>query len=299
MIFSLSIEFTAKLQVLSLFALIFADLVFSVPTAQLFRRDSMEQQLTVKAARRCSMLDEDDVWSLPGWLKVENYVSDTWGDANFTVKINPTNYRDKRAVICIVDPIPINPSGKHNCTLKRVNISPEKDTKIVDVEFGYRNLGHWNIKRVSSAAHGELFIGRFKIPEMGFMDLRTIEGSGEFFNAPHNSFTTVASNMTYKQTELTSMEDQVCAATIQQQVCRIPSTGRIQLVATGYLWITFEKARAPIGNPNGGKHRRYAVKIEAVLKDVLDRSVWIDYEGVMTATTRADYFSECRPKSGV
>ena len=36
-----------------------------------------------------------------------------------------------------------------------------------------------------------------------------------------------------------------------------------------------------------------AVKIEEVLKDVPDRSVWIDYEGFMIATTRIDYFNEC------
>jgi len=296
MIFSLSPVF--KIQVL-LLALIFADLVFSVPTVQLFGRDSIEQQLTVKAARRCSTLDEDDVRSLSGWPKVEKYLSDTYGQGNFTVKINPSNYRDKSATMCIVDPLPINPSGQHNCTSKRVQIPPEKNTKIVDVQFGYKNVGYWNITRVSSAAHAELFRGQFKVPEMGFMGLKSINGVGEFVNAPSNSFTTVASNMTYMQTAVTSVNNQKCVATIQQQVCRIPSSGRIQLAATGYLWITFETARAPVGNPHGGKHRRYAVKIEDVLKDVPDRSVWIDYQGVMIATMRTDYFSECRTKSGV
>lgn len=297
MIFSLSsVQFAARLQVLSLFALIFADLVFSVPTTQLFRRDSIDQQLTVKAARRCSTLDEDDVQSLPGWPKFEKFVSDTWGEGDFTLEINPANYKDKRATMCIVDPIPINPSGEHNCTSKRVEIPPERGTKIVDVEFGYRNVGQWNITRVSSAAHAELFLGHFKVAEMGFMNIHAIDGQGEFFNAPYNSFTTVASNMTYKQTSLTSVKDQSCVATIQQQVCHIPSTGRIQLAATGYIWITFGTARAPVGNPNGGKHRRYVVKIEEVLEDVPDRSVWIDYEGAMTATTRTDYFNECRSR---
>jgi len=295
MILSLSfVRFTARLHVLSLFTLIFADLVFSVPSTVLFRRDSIEEQLTVKAARRCSILDEDDVRSLPGWSKVEKYVSDTWGEGNFTLKINPANYKDKRATMCIVDPIPINSSGDHNCSSKRVEISPEKNTKIVDVEFGYKNLGNWNITGVSSAAHAELFVGHFKVPELGFMNLRAIDGQGQFFNAPYNSFTTVASNMTSKQTTVTSVKDHSCFATIQQQVCHIPSSGRIQLAATGYLWIIFETARAPVGDPNGGKHKRYAVKIEEILKDVPDRSAWIDYEGVMTATMRTDYFNECR-----
>jgi len=298
MIFSLPPVY--KTQVLSLLlALIFADLVFSFPTVQLLRRDSIEQQLTVKAARRCSILDEDDVRSLSGWPKLEKYLSDTYGQGNFTVKINPSNYKDKRATMCIVDPLPIDPSGQHNCTSGRVQIPPERNSKIVDVQFGYKNVGYWNITRVSSAAHAELFLGHFKVPEMRFMRLNSIKGIGEFVNAPSNSFTTVASNMTYMQTEVTSVNNQKCVATIQQQVCRIPSSGRIQLVATGYLWITFETARAPVGNPHGGKHRRYTVKIEDVLKDVQDRSVWTDYQGVMIATTRTDYFSECRTKSGL
>jgi len=295
MILSLSsVQFAFRVRAL-LFALIFADLVFSVPTIEIQRRDSIEQQLTVKAARRCSILDEDDVQSLPGWPKIEKYISDTWGEGSYSVKVNPSNYRDKRAAICIVDPIHIQPSGDHKCMSKRVQIRPKKGTKVVDVEFGYRNTGHWNITRVSSAAHAELFLGHFKVAEMGFMDARAINGLGEFVNAPHNSFTTVASNMTYRKTKLTSLKDQICTATIQQRMCRIPSAGRIQLAATGYLWITFETARAPTGNPHGGKHRRFAVKIEEVLQ-VPERSVWIDYEGVITATIRTDYFNECRPK---
>jgi len=279
-----------------LFALAFADLVLSFPTTiDLFRRDSIEEQLTVKAARRCSILDEDDVRSLPGWPKVKKYISDTWGEGNFTFKVNPPNYRDKRAAICILDPTHIKPSGDPECMSKRVPIRPKKGTKVVDVEFGYRNTGHWNITRVSSAAHAELFLGHFKVAELEFMDARTINGLGEFVNAPHNSFTTVASNMTYRKTELTSLKDQVCTATIQQRMCRMPSTGKIQLAATGYLWVSFETARAPVGNPNGGKHKRFAVKIEEVLQ-VPDRSVWIDFEGNITATTRTDYFNECRPK---
>jgi len=291
MIFSLSSVQLAAL----IFAITFADLVFSFPTTDLFIRDSIEHQLTVKAARRCSIMDEDDVRSLPGWPKVNKYISDTWGKGNFTLKVNPPNYRDQPGAICIVDPTHIQPSGEPQCMSKRVQIRPKKGTKVVDVEFGYRNTGHWNITKVPSAAHAEFFLGHFKVAELEFMDARVIDGLGEFVNAPHNSFTTVASNMTYRKTEVTSLKDQVCTATIQQRMCRMPSAGRIQLAATGYLWITFETARAPVGNPNGGKHKRFAVKIEEVLQ-VPDRSVWIDYEGVITATTRTDYFNECRPK---
>ena len=35
------------------------------------------------------------------------------------------------------------------------------------------------------------------------------------------------------------------------------------------------------------------VKIEHVLKNVTDRSVWIDFSGYMNTTMRSDYFDEC------
>jgi len=300
MIFALpSVHFTARVQILSLFALVLADLVCSVSTTQLIGRDSIEQQLSVKSARPCSTLDEDDVRSLIGWPKLEKYISDTWAESDFALKINPPNYKDKRASLCIVDPLPIGIkwSGEYECTSSRVEIPPERNTKVVDVKFGYENVGEWNITKVSAAARAELFVGHFKVPAMDFINVGAIDGLGQFVNAPDNSFTTVASNMTYKKTELMSAKDQSCVGTIQEQECRIPSTGRIQLVATGYLWITFGTAKAPVGNPNGGKHKRYALKIEEILKEDSDRSVWIDYEGVMTATTRTDYYNECRRKA--
>lgn len=70
------------------------------------------------------------------------------------------------------------------------------------------------------------------------------------------SFTTIASNMTTKRTNLPSIEDQFCIGTvckyfiplplefdfgnkILSRECLIPAHGRIQLVATGYIWFTY------------------------------------------------------------
>jgi len=275
---------------------IFVDLVLSLPTSRFVRRDSIEHQIAVKAASRCSILDKDDVWSLPGWPKLEKYVLDNWGKGNYTLNINPPNYKDKRATLCVVDPVPVISSRDHNCTSKRVMITPEKGSKILDVKYGYKNVGRWNIMNVSAAAHAELFRAHFRIPEIRPLYLQSIDGLAEFVNAPHNAFETIASNMTTKPTALTSVHDQRCVGTIRNQVCHIPASGRIQLAATGYLWFTFDTARVPVGNPNGGQHRRYTVRIEDAL-DISERSMYIDYEGVMTTTTKTDYFSECRLKS--
>jgi len=126
--------------------------------------------------------------------------------------------------------------------------------------------------------------------------LRSISGNGVFINAPYNNFLTSATNSTKKDVEVTQVEDKRCIGTVNQEICIIPAHGRIQLVATGYIWFQYQTKRAPLANPKGGKHSRYAVKIEHVLKNVTDRSAWIDFSGYMNTTMRSDYFDECRWK---
>jgi len=50
----------------------------------------------------------------------------------------------------------------------------------------YLLMPRWCISGVSSAAHAELFLGHFKVAELGFMGVRTINGLGKFVNAPQN-----------------------------------------------------------------------------------------------------------------
>jgi len=273
--------------------------VFSIPNSRFVRRDSMEEALSLKTASHCSVLDVDDVQSLAGWPQLQKYAIDTWGGGDFTLSINPPNYKDNPATICVVDPSSIILSNDHNCTIKREEISPEEGTKVIDVEFGYKNVGQWNITDVSSAAHAELFRAKLEVPEISDADLKPITTTGEFVNALDNIFETTASNMTTKRTQLPDIYDQVCVGTIQSRECHIRAHGKVQFEATGYLWFTFDAARAPVANPNGGKHKRYTVKIEDVLKNVTDRSAWTIFNGTMAATMKSDYFSECRPKTAI
>jgi len=270
--------------------------VFSIPNSRFVRRDSMEEALSLKTARPCSVLDVDDVQSLLGWPKLQKYAIDTWGVGNVTISINPPNYKDKPATLCVVDSSPIILSDDHNCTVNRVEIPPEKGTNVIDVEFGYKNVGQWNITEVSSAAHAELFQAKFQVPEIKDADLKPITTRGEFVNALDNVFETTASNMTTKKTQLPNISEQVCVGTIRSRECYIPAHGRIQFEATGYVWFTFDAARAPVAKPKGAKHKRYTIKIEDVLKDINDRSAWTNFNGTMVATMRSDYFSECKPK---
>jgi hypothetical protein len=240
-------------------------------------------------------LDLDDTQSLPGWTKLEKYARDTWGEGDYTVTINPPGYKDKPATMCVADVVPIKQTANSTCTETRVPIAPvAKNSDHVKVDEGYTNIGNWNITNVTTAAHAEFFRAAFLLPNITSQQLESAITSGEFLNAPFNSFVTVYTNKTITDTEITPVPDQTCIATVLNQQCITPAEGSIQLVATGYVWFKFTEKRAPIANPKGGKHFRYAVKIEDVLTNVTDRSAWIDFRGYMNTTNRSDYFDECR-----
>jgi len=256
------------------------------------RRELVRRAAT---ASPCSKLDLDDAQALPGWQRLEQYARTTWGDGDWTITINPPGYKDKPATMCVADPVEVVTTGKPNCTETRKDIPPEKKgSNIVKVNEGYTNTGNWNITNVTTAAHAEFFLGNFQLPNITNLHLGSLEAEGKFINAPQNSFTTVATNVTFKDTELTPVPDKRCIGTILEQECITPAEGRIQLVATGYVWFNYKTKRAPLANPKGGKHSKYTVKIEDILKNETDRSAWIDFDGYMNTTWRYDYFDECR-----
>jgi len=258
--------------------------------------DSLVRRAPV--ASPCSLLDLDDAQQLPGWSQVEQYARDTWGTGDWTIIINPPGYKDKRATLCVADSVPIVATDKPKCNASRVDIKPNRDHHI-KVAQGYTNSGLWNITNATSAAHSLFFSANFKMPNITQQSKDTLHhiiGKGEFINAPHNSFLTVATNSTTKDTEVTQVQDKSCIGTVNQEICIIPAKGRIQFIATGHIWFEYKTKRAPLANPNGGKHLRFTVKIEEVLKNETDRSAWIDFVGYMNTTMRTDYFDECRWK---
>jgi uncharacterized protein YjhX (UPF0386 family) len=240
----------------------------------------------------------DDVQQLPGWSRVEQYARDTWGTGDWDIIINPHGYKDKRATMCVADSVPVVATKAPLCHESRVEIKEDKSHRI-NVVQGYTNSGFWNINNVTSAAHSFFFEGKFKMPNITQQSndtLHSITGKGVFINAHYNDFLTFAANTTNKDTEVTKIRDKSCIPTVREETCIIEAEGRIQIIATGHIWIQYKTKRAPLANPDGGKHSRYTFKIEEVLKNATDRSAWIDFSGFMNTTMRSDYYDECRWK---
>ncbi|PPQ78752.1 hypothetical protein CVT25_010755 [Psilocybe cyanescens] len=315
------------------------------------RRDLVRR---AAVASPCSKLDLDDAQSLPGWAQLEQYARSKWGEGDWTITINPAGvststypssmpvmtpicgilqYKDKPATMCVADPVKIEMTGDSKCNETRKDIPPvKKDSNQIKVNEGYTNTGNWNITNVTTAAHAEFFSGNFQLPNITKLHLDSLTAVGKFINAPDNSFVTTISNVTYKNTELTPVPDKHCIGTVLEQECITPAKGRIQLVATGYIWfnyktkacntfslrlVTFSFAltcrghlsltpkEANILNVGTIYFMRSTsllisgivtdtVKIEDVLKNETDRSAWIDFNGYMNTTWRYDYFDECR-----
>jgi len=89
---------------------------------------------------------------------------------------------------------------------------------------------------VTSAAHAQFFLGNFQLPNITDLHLNALQSPGMFINAPQNrlvtlcfpihhlsdlpltSFTTFATNVTYKNTELTPVPDKRCIGTVSKQL---------------------------------------------------------------------------------
>ncbi|KAF9533179.1 hypothetical protein CPB83DRAFT_845991 [Crepidotus variabilis] len=257
------------------------------------QRNDLQAVFSDTSPSPCAPLDLDDVQSLPGWSKLQQYAVSTWGEGDVDATINPAGYKDRPAVICAVSPVNVTSEGKPNCTTTRVEIPADKKSHTIKVDMGYTNIGNWNITNVTSAAHAEFFMAKFQMPNITEKRLNGIIGKGAFINAPRNGFETFATNITYKKSTVTAANGKICLGTVLNEQCTIPAKGKIQLAASGYVWFTYKTKRAPVANPKGGKHKRFAVKIEDVL-ETSERSVFIDFSGFMNATMRSDYFDECR-----
>jgi len=266
----------------------------ALPRPDTLNLESTELIGRATGAIRCSMLDLDDAQSLPGWPKLEQYARKMWGDGDWAITINPPGYKDKPATMCIAKrTASINATGDPNCTETRVDIQPKKGSSTIPVDEGFTNKGNWNITNVTTAAHAEFFQATFQLPNITKVHLGAIKGVGAFINAPDNSFVTTSTNVTIRNVQITPVPDKHCIGTILNQQCITPAQGRIQLVASGYIWFNYKTKRSPLAHPKGGKHSRYTVKIEDVL-NTTERSAWIDFKGYMNTSMRYDYFDECR-----
>ncbi|KDR65679.1 hypothetical protein GALMADRAFT_273898 [Galerina marginata CBS 339.88] len=68
-------------------------------------------------ASGCSPLTLEQLKQLPGWSKIQQYAPDTYGGGGVNIVVNPSEYPDRPAVVCLkAGVVPIQVQGAPSCT---------------------------------------------------------------------------------------------------------------------------------------------------------------------------------------
>ncbi|RXW15727.1 hypothetical protein EST38_g10125 [Candolleomyces aberdarensis] len=121
-----------------------------------------------------------------------------------------------------------------------------------------------------------------------------------------NSFSTTVSNEQSKTSrqksgkiqtltqEFENSDGKKCRLQVETKTCRATASGKIPVVAKGYVWFNFADKRASKKNPKGGKHFKYSANIEKILSPS-ERTSYIEIQGPVNMVSKAGYDTNCVP----
>ncbi|KDR71976.1 hypothetical protein GALMADRAFT_159089 [Galerina marginata CBS 339.88] len=254
----------------------------------------------------CSPLTLDQVKALPGWPKIQKYASDTYGDGSVNIVVNPPEYLDSPAIVCMQDGVvPINMQGKPICTTGSTEMIGGMDGTSgkhkLDLEQSYSNTGSWTVTKESSLTVGTSLSISVGIPDIGLGIAAGVTTSTTVTNSLTNSFSTTVGDKSSQTIEYEVKDGQTCTGSIVTKSCHVQGTGSAALVASGAVWFNYDDSRPPKNDPNGGSHFKYAVDIASVLTDINDRSSPLTFAGSMQLSSKSHsevHCSDAKNKGG-
>ncbi|KDR67352.1 hypothetical protein GALMADRAFT_130409 [Galerina marginata CBS 339.88] len=270
-------------------------------------------------ASGCSPLSIEQLKQLPGWSKIQQYASDTYGGGGVNIVVNPSEYPDRPAVVCLKDGVvPIQVQGAPSCTSTTSQMdSGSKGTSgqnSISLQQGYSNTGTWTVTQESSLAVGASLSVTVGIPEVADVSA-SVTTTATITNSLANSFSTTASDQTTQTITYNVGDGQNCLGTvclyfdfvgnfdatstlqITTKTCNVQGKGSAAYVATGYVWFNYDDARTSKSDPNGGKHYKYSVDIASVLSNINDRSSSLTFSGSMQISSKTHSNAKCSPQA--
>jgi hypothetical protein len=124
-----------------------------------------------RGASSCTPLTLEQAKALPGWSKIQQYATDTYGDGGVNIVVNPPEYPNAPATVCMQDgPIPVKLQGTPSCTSNDGEIGGKitGTTGSYQLSFqqGYSNSATWTVTQESSLAVGVELSATIGIPEV-------------------------------------------------------------------------------------------------------------------------------------
>lgn len=250
-----------------------------------------------RGASSCTPLTLEQVKALPGWSKIQQYATNTYGDGGVNIVVNPPEYPNAPATVCLQDgPIPIKLQGPPSCTTNSGEIggtiTGTTGSYQLSFQQGYSNSATWTVTQESSLAVGVTVSATIGIPEVA--DVSTsITATTTLTNSLSKSFTTTVDNQQTQTMSVNTVDGKPCKGTMTTKTCNAQGTGSARYVASGYVWFNYDDARPPKSDPNGGKHFKYAVDIASVLTNIDDRSSSMTFSGAMQITSKTNFNAKC------
>ncbi|KAJ3563530.1 hypothetical protein NP233_g8884 [Leucocoprinus birnbaumii] len=241
---------------------------------------------------RCSVLSLDDAKKMPGFSKIEQYATDTWGDGSRNIVVNPEDFPDAPANACVDStPTKLDISGEPQCTTQ-TNSAKIISTNADGTETHFMNYSQRNLHAESSFSTGASFTVGLEVPEL-FQASATYEFSTSVTNSQGKTFETTTNNQQTTESTINNKADSNCTNSLQVTTCKQNGSGKLRVAGTGFVWFNFDDAVATIGGDPKDKHFKWAVSIDEVLS-LDERSSFIEISGFMSSDTNADGTKSCQ-----
>jgi len=260
-----------------------------------YRRD--DPVIYARGASSCTTLTLDQVKSLPGWAKIQQYAKDTYGDGGVNIVVNPPEYPQSGATVCLQDgTIPIKLQGTPSCVSNTGQIggtiSGTTGSIALSYQQGFSNTATWTVTQESSLAVGVELSATLGIPEVSSVT-ESVTTTATITNSLSKSFSTTVNNQQTQSMNVNTVDGKHCVGSMTTSTCNVQGTGEASYVASGTVWFNYDDARVAKNAPNGGKHYKYAVDIASVLTNINDRSSSMSFSGAMQITSKTNFNAKC------
>lgn len=245
------------------------------------------------AGSPCAKLAVEEAKQLPGFKQIEDYANKEWGTGKRNIVTNPTNADQAfgGATACVSnDVVQVEFSGSPTCNTRTGEVdSSAKQTNgsiTSSVSSTYSNKGSWAVTTSSSIGVSAKVSASIKIPEIAELG-GEITTSAEFTSEVAHGFETTNTDSVATGGTFGVPSGQKCQIKYDVKSCTVPGHGRVRYEAKGFVWFEYDDKVQD--------HFKWAVNIEEVVKNIDDRSSFLEFAGSIQGTTNANFNSSCTP----
>ncbi|KAL1700347.1 hypothetical protein EV121DRAFT_214381 [Schizophyllum commune] len=242
-----------------------------------------------KRAGGCTAMDAKTAQSIPGWKEVAAVADRKWGTGSRTIVTNEKEYPQYPATICIsTKPVDIAVNGKPKCSTNTQTVNGTFTGTSGSVELSVTTGTDYSVSTTTTEQTtfgiGVTYSAKFSIPEVAEIGGATTI-STQIANSHGETTSGTSKHQVTTKVVANHADGKTCKLDLNTKTCTTEGSAQVPFVAKGYVW--FEYADKIDG------HYWWAVKIESVLYDDEDRSLYMKVDSVIGSETKSAYKAVC------